>query len=127
MPFTKVSARLKELGYKVSVFDTSAEATAYLNSSINGKTVGFGGSVTLTDMGLFDSLSENNTVYWHHHVPEGSTPDEMRAKANSADVYLSSVNGLAETGEIINIDGACNRISSVFYGHEKVILVVGVN
>ena len=51
----------------------------------------------------------------------------MRTAANAAEIYVSSVNGLVETGEIINIDGNCNRVASIFYGHEKVYLVVGVN
>ena len=41
--------------------------------------------------------------------------------------YIFSVNGLAETGEIINIDGNCNRVASIFYGHKKVYLVIGKN
>lgn len=42
-------------------------------------------------------------------------------------VYVSSANGIAETGEIINIDGAGNRVASTLYGHEKVYIVAGVN
>ena len=42
-------------------------------------------------------------------------------------MYLTSVNGLAETGEIINIDGAGNRVASTLYGHEKVYYIVGKN
>lgn len=55
------------------------------------------------------------------------TDAEVRAKENAAEIYLSSVNGLAETGEMINIDGRCNRVASIFYGHEKVYLVIGEN
>ncbi len=118
---------LEDKGYKVSCFETATEATEYLDKEINGKTVGFGGSVTVEELGLFDKLSLHNEVYSHAHVPENMTPAEIRAKANSAQVYISSVNGLAETGEIINIDGACNRVSSICYGHEKVFFVVGIN
>lgn len=60
-------------------------------------------------------------------MPEGMTDAEVRAKENAAEIYLSSVNGLAETGEMINIDGRCNRVASIFYGHEKVYLVIGEN
>lgn len=48
-------------------------------------------------------------------------------EANVATIYISSVNGIAESGEIINIDGNGNRVSSLFYGHKKVYLVVGEN
>ena len=89
--------------------------------------MGFGGSVTLQDMGLYDSLSAHNHVAWHWRVPEGKTADDMRREAAAAQVYISSVNGLAETGEIINIDGNGNRLASMLYGHEKVWFVVGEN
>ena len=43
------------------------------------------------------------------------------------DVYITSANALAETGEIVNIDGNGNRVSSTLYGHQKVYFLVGVN
>ena len=49
---------------------------------------------------------------------------EIRVVADQAAIYISSVNGLAETGEIINIDGNCDRVASIFYGHQKVYLVI---
>ncbi len=125
--FEKVAKNLKELEYEVSCFETAAEAAAYIDAQIDQKTVGFGGSVTLGQMGLYEMLSEHNTVYWHHGIADKEKSDELRGKANAAQIYLSSVNGLAQTGEIINIDGACNRVASIFYGHEKVYLIVGKN
>lgn len=53
--------------------------------------------------------------------------DDARALARNADIYLSSVNGIAETREIINIDGSGNRVSEIMYGHEKVYLIIGEN
>lgn len=127
MSFETVKKNLEERGYTVSCFATAKEAAAYIDSQIDGKTVGFGGSITLEEMGLYEKLSVHNDVRWHQHTPAGKTGQDIRAAANAADIYISSVNGLAETGEIINIDGRCNRISSIFYGHEKVYLVVGEN
>lgn len=126
MDFSAVEENLRDRGYIVTSFVTASEAAEYLNKQIDRQTVGFGGSVTLRQMGLFESLQSHNTVFWHW-MPEGKTNKEVIAEANAANIYLSSVNGLAETGEIINIDGNCNRIASVLYGHEKVYLVVGEN
>jgi hypothetical protein len=111
----------------VAVFQNVPEAVEYLNTQIEQKTVGFGGSMTLDQMKLYEELSSHNTVYWHHRKPEDKTGGEVIALANKADIYISSVNGLAETGEIINIDGNCNRVSSILYGHQKVYLIVGKN
>lgn len=125
--FKNLKAKLESLGYGVNCFDTSDAASDYLDENIQDKTVGFGGSVTLEQMGLYDRLALNNEVFYHNRLPGGMTRDEVCKEANAAQIYLSSVNGLAETGEIINIDGIGNRISSMLFGHEKVYFVVGEN
>ncbi len=119
--FKVVKENLESLGYKVSVFRTAKEASDYINQAIDQKTVGFGGSMTLKEMGIYETLSAHNTVFWHAVKREDIKP------ASTAQVYLPSVNGLAETGEIINIDGNCNRVASLLYGHEDVYLVIGKN
>ena len=125
--FTKVAENLKNLGYRVTVFDTKEQAADYLCGEIQNTTVAFGGSMSLRDMGLFERMKEHNEVLWHLAPAEGSTKDETRMLARQADVYLSSVNGLAETGEMINIDGAGNRVASTIFGHKKVYFVIGKN
>ena len=116
----KLSGTLEELGYTVRCFDTAAQAADYLDRQIDGRTVSFGGSVTLQEMGLYPRLSAHTLLVWHW---EGGS----LAEAMTTDVYISSVNGLAETGEIINIDGTCNRVASTLFGHQTVYLVVGRN
>ncbi len=118
----KAAENLKARGFSVQTFQTAEEAAAYLNGAIDGKTVGFGGSVTLRDMGLYESLSTHNSVYWHWQETPIST-----GEAEKAQIYLSSVNGLDEEGDLINIDGNGNRVASMLYGHEKLYLVVGRN
>ncbi|MCD8206546.1 MAG: lactate utilization protein, partial [Bacteroidales bacterium] len=99
----------------------------YLNAQIDGQTVAFGGSMTLKEMGLYESLGAHNTVYWHDKASSPEEREDIFKKAMGTTFYLSSVNGLAETGEIINIDATCNRVSSTLFGHEKVYLIVGKN
>ena len=60
--------------------------------------VGFGGSVTLKQMGLYELLSRHNQVYWHLRVPEGEQK-KARLLANGASVYLSSVNVWQKPGK----------------------------
>ena len=127
MAFNQLKSNLEKNGYIVKIFSTSREAAEYIDKEIDGKTVGIGGSMTVEEMGLYDKLRLHNDVYWHARKYDGKSPAEIIALANSAQVYISSANGIAETGEIINIDGACNRVSSVCYGHEKVIFVIGKN
>ncbi len=125
--FEILKINLEERGFQVSSFSTAEEAADYLNGQIDGQTVAFGGSMTLKEMGLYDSLGSHNTVYWHDNASSPEEREEIFKKAMDTTYYLSSVNGLAETGEIINIDATCNRVSSTLFGHEKVFLIVGKN
>lgn len=127
MDFTAVKKNLEERGFAVSTFTTAKDAADYLNAQIDGASVSFGGSVTLAQMGLFESLGKHNAIYSHWNVPDGMNADEVREKAAACEHYLLSANGLAETGEIINIDGTGNRVASSLFGHKKVWFVVGRN
>lgn len=121
--FTKVQQALERRGYTVRTFAAAAEAAAYLDGAIDGKTVGFGGSATLDALGVYDKLAAHNTVIWHWKQEANAA----RKAAMQTQVYLSSANGLAESGEIVNIDGTGNRVSATLFGHEKVYFVIGRN
>ena len=45
MELAAAAAALRKRGYAVSVFQTAAEAAAYLNGEIDGVSVGLGGSI----------------------------------------------------------------------------------
>ena len=110
-------------GFSVRVFKTQQEAISAISQELSGRTIGFGGSVTLQELGLFEKLSANNTVFWHWK----QTPTEAREKAASAQVYMTSANAISETGEIINIDGTGNRVAAMLYGHEVLYIIAGIN
>lgn len=42
------------------------------------------------------------------------------------DVFLTSVNGVSETGVMVNVDGTGNRVAGSLFGH-KSVLCPGVN
>ena len=123
--FSRVKQNLEARGFRVSVFATAAEAADYLDSAIDNTSVGFGGSVTLEKMGLYERLERHDRVNWHWRPMDDGA--DARQAAMTAEHYITSVNGLAETGELINIDGTGNRVASTLYGHKKVWFVVGRN
>ena len=118
--FDLLTANLEQLGYTARCFDTATQAADYLDSQLDGQTVAFGGSVTLRDMGLYPRLAAHNRCLWHW---EQGTLEEAR----HADVYITSANGVAETGEIVNMDGLGNRVSSTLFGHKRLYILVGRN
>ena len=126
MAFETLKSTLEKNGYTVSVFATGKEAADYLANEVKGMSVGLGGSMTLKEMGVEERLKENNTVYWHWNTT--ADPKESLRQAMTTDVYLLSANAIAEdTGEILNIDGTGNRVSSSLFGHKKVYFVAGKN
>ena len=114
---------LKSRGFDTSFFETGKEAVDYLSSQLNGETIGFGGSVTLEALGLYEKLSENNEVIWHWK----DKAEKAKNSSSVAEVYITSANGIAQTGEIINIDGSGNRVTSTLFGKKKVYIIVGTN
>lgn len=105
-------------GFAFSYFETKEQAVAYLAEQCAGKRVGFGGSMTLDELGAFDALSQTADVHWHW---KGEKP------CVDAEVFLTSANGLSTTGEVVNLDGASNRVAASLYGAKECFVVCGVN
>ena len=125
MAFEELKKTMEGHGFRVSVFATGEEAAAYLNREIDNTSVGCGGSMTVKELGLFESLGTHNELYYHG-IP--GDREEILRKAAQAEVYLLSANGIAaDTGEILNIDGTGNRVASSIYGHKRVYFVAGKN
>ena len=119
----KTRKNLENRGFRAHVFATGAEAADYLAQTLHNTCIGIGGSVTIDEIGAYDRLSADNDVIWRWKKP---TPDS-RERGAAAETFLCSANGVSETGEIVNIDGAGNRVASTLYGHQKVYLIAGRN
>ncbi len=117
-------ANLQKHGFTAWYFASKEEARDALCSALHGTTIGFGGCVTAQEMGLYEALGRDNEVFWHWAPGDRAAAQD---KAAAAQVYILSANALSETGEIVNIDGNGNRIASMFFGHDRVIFLVGVN
>lgn len=121
MAWEQLEKSLKWRGFGFTVLPNREAAVTYLDQKIDGTSVGIGGSMTVREMGLYDRLATHNRVAWH------MLPDGRIEEANRAAVYISSLNAVAETGELINIDGTGNRVSATAYGAKRVYFVVGKN
>ena len=119
--YAKLVDLLAKNGFTAHYFADNAAAKAYLAEQIKGETVGFGGSVTVDQLGLYDLLAQENKVLWHWKNVED------KDHFNDFTAYVTSANAIAETGELVNIDGAGNRVSATLYGPQKVYFVCGVN
>ena len=59
----RLIAAFKKKGYEVSFFAGREEARTYLGGLFCGSTIGFGDSLTLAELKLYDLLREDNTVF----------------------------------------------------------------
>lgn len=93
-----------------------------------GSSVTWGGSESIKECGIIKALSEKeniNVLDRAKYTPE--TINEYYKKAFSADYYLMSTNAITLDGKLMNIDGYGNRVASLIFGPEKVIVVTGMN
>lgn len=127
MDFSILKQNLENKNYKVNTFENAKDAVAYLQKEIVNTTVGIGGSVTVDEIGLFDAIKDNNKVFWHWKDKSTLSWQETLSEAANAEIYITSANGVAETGEIINIDGTGNRVAATMFGHKKVYIIIGKN
>lgn len=124
MDIEKLKKNAEARGFSFKYFATAAEAADYLVGELAGKSVGIGGSQTVESLGIYDRLTGLcPDVAWHWK----QEPDDARARAEHSEAYISSANGIAETGEIVNIDGNGNRVASNLYGHKSLYIVAGTN
>jgi len=124
MDIEKTIANLELRGFYVKHFSDGASAADYLCSEIGDKEVGIGGCKTAEQLGIFEKLTEKgNTVHWHWRQKGW----EVLEKENASPVFITSANAIAETGEIINIDGRGNRLAGSVFGRKTVYIVAGTN
>lgn len=114
-------------GFHVHHAATLSEAKAIVMQLIGpADSIGFGGSVTLQSMSIYEALqSLGRHPHWHWKSDEPK-PEAM-AQAASSDVYLCSSNAITADGCLVNIDGTGNRVGAMIAGPKQVIIVAGSN
>jgi len=109
---------------------TREEAVREILSMIPpGAKVGFGGSLTLDELGIKDILRKGNYRFIDRNAPDLSPEQvfQLRRESLLADVFLCSTNAITRDGKLVNIDGSGNRLAALAFGPSKVIVVAGVN
>lgn len=117
---------LKRNGFQVKVFDNKEEAKKALIESISvDESIAFGGSITLSELEIYDDFKKRgNEIYWHW---KGEDRKKELKEAYNSKIYVTSTNALTLDGKLVNMDGTANRVSSMFYGHDRVYIIVGRN
>jgi len=101
--------------------DSKAAFEEVMKRIPDGVTIGIGGSVTLTQMGLQEALSKRRVQLIYEDRLD------LFRKSFASDVFLTSTNALTESGKLFNVDATGNRVGATFIGPKKTIVVCGVN
>lgn len=126
----KVVEAFKKNDFNAIYFSTAEEAATFIMDHVKPETkVGFGGSMTINNMGIQDKVEAAGGKVLDHGAP-GLTMEERLATAREellSDLFLCSSNAITLDGTLVNIDGMGNRVSAMTFGPKKVIVVAGIN
>jgi hypothetical protein len=107
--------------------DTKEDAVKLVGSLLDeGDTVACGGSVTLVESGVLALLKSGHYRFIDRFDGKMSK-EEAERLTHGCDAFFMSSNAITENGELYNVDGNSNRVSSLVYGPKKVIVVAGYN
>jgi L-lactate utilization protein LutB len=125
--------QIEERGVTVIRAETAETALAAIKSLIpSGSNVMNGSSTTLIEIG-YERLLQSGTVNWidlHELITSEENSerrDELRRRSVSADYFLSGVNAIAQTGELISCDRTGSRVGAWPFAARRLILVSGIN
>ena len=93
-----------------------------------GATVGWGGAMSAQQIGLIDAV--RNGPYRAVDRERFDTAREREQAMKDAllsDVFLTGANAISLDGQMVNIDGAGNRVAAIIYGPGTVLVIAGMN
>lgn len=116
---------LRKNGFDADAFDTREACIQDLLRKLpKDRTIAFGGSMTLKELGLYEVLKENGyDVKWHWMDKE----DHLLNKVRTRNIYITSSNAVTMDGKLVNMDANANRVASMMFGHMDVYIICGEN
>jgi len=94
------------------------------------RSVSWGGSITLMASGLVDALKGRSDLEVLDTFDRSLPVEEMRElrrRALLVDLFLTGTNAVTEGGQLVNLDGAGNRVAAITFGPRHVVILVGRN
>ena len=121
---------LARRGFEARYCATAAEAAdALVELGAGAKTVGFGGSLSVAELGIRERFAAGGAEILDHGAP-GLAPEAKVAvmrRQQTCDLFVCGVNALTAAGEIVNVDGVGNRVAASIFGPARIVLVAGRN
>jgi hypothetical protein len=125
----KLINNLKRRNFDAVFFENKEDAVRSLLAEFGeNKSIAWGGSVTLNELGIKEILKTKNLKVLDRD--SARTPEEKRQihlQSFDCDYYLMSSNAVTEDGKLVNVDGFGNRLACLIFGPRKVYVIVGKN
>lgn len=121
---------LEQNGFGARFFSTREEAAKFImDEASDCKTVGIAGTHTVRALGVVPMLEQAGKTMFDHWKLTPGTPEEFECRRNQmlSDLFLTGSSAVTMTGEIVNRDGAGNRVNALTFGPKKAIVVIGRN
>jgi L-lactate utilization protein LutB len=110
----KLVESLKKRGFEAEYAASREDAVSLvLAEAVNARSVGWGGSETVKELGLREAMVDAGKDIRDHQL-------EM-------DLFLLSANAVTLDGRIVNIDGRGNRVAASIAGPKRVVYLIGRN
>lgn len=124
-----IAKKLARRGFQPIICQTLAEAKERALAMIDPeKVVSFGGSVTVNQSGIIEALyNRKQPLIDRDTAKDIADRHQLMKRALTADYFLTSVNGISEDGELVNVDSIGNRVAAITYGPDKVLVFAGMN
>ncbi|MBE6774445.1 MAG: lactate utilization protein [Ruminococcaceae bacterium] len=94
----------------------------------NGKSISWGGTMSMKQCGVVEELEKNPslTILDRAKQPADKMKDFYK-EVSVCDYFIMGTNAITLDGELVNIDGYGNRVASLIFGPEHVIVIAGMN
>ncbi|HEY5996652.1 MAG TPA: lactate utilization protein [Candidatus Deferrimicrobiaceae bacterium] len=89
--------------------------------------IGFGGSFSISEMGIYESLEGKGKLLLDHGRVPAEKKAETRIAQQACDLFLTGTNAVTLTGVLVNLDGNGNRTNAMTFGPKRAIVVAGGN
>ena len=131
---TRLGRELVKRDFGVTIASSLKDAADLVMNRLlpesGAKTVSFGGSMTVREAGLLESLQAVPGLTVMNTFDYAISPAEMlelRRQSLLCDLFITSANAVTRQGDILLLDGVGNRTAAVQFGPRKVVLLIGRN
>lgn len=123
-----LSKKLERRNFKPLICQNLKDAKEQALAMIDpGKSVGLGGSITIEQSGIIEELYQRNQkMIDREKTVNLEERHQVMKQALTADYFLTSMNGITEDGELVNVDSVGNRVAAITYGPDQILAFVSM-